>query len=116
QNEAYAERYLSLVKCVEESERAKVPGSHDLTEAAVRYYFELLAIKDEYEVARLYSDGSFAKQVAAAFEGEVRVEFHLAPPVLGHWEIRHLQAAKGEEQSLLQQFRASPAAVKLAAE
>ncbi len=41
-----------------------------------------MAIKDEYEVARLYSDGVFAKQVAAAFDGELRFEFHLAPPFL----------------------------------
>jgi indolepyruvate ferredoxin oxidoreductase len=42
-----------------------------------------MAYKDEYEVARLYTDGSFAKQVAATFEGDVRMEVHLAPPILG---------------------------------
>ena len=83
QNEAYAKRYLALVKHVDEIERARVPGSHDLAEAVARYYFKLLAIKDEYEVARLYSDGSFAKQIAATFEGDPRLEFHLAPPMLG---------------------------------
>ncbi|HMF05520.1 MAG TPA: indolepyruvate ferredoxin oxidoreductase family protein, partial [Methylocella sp.] len=82
-NKAYAERYLSLVKRVEEVERARAPGSGDLTKAVARYYFKLLAIKDEYEVARLYSDGSFAKQLAAAFEGEPHLKFHLAPPILG---------------------------------
>ena len=81
QDEAYAKRYLALVKHIDETERARVPGRHDLAEAAARYYFKLLAIKDEYEVARLYSDGSFAKQIAAAFEGEPHLEFHLAPPV-----------------------------------
>jgi indolepyruvate ferredoxin oxidoreductase len=203
QNEAYAKRYLALVRRVEEVERTRVPGKQDLTEAAARYYFKLLAIKDEYEVARLYSDGSFAKQIAAAFEGEPQLEFHLAPPVLGrknaqgepvkssfgswvmpvfrllaslkglrgtpfdifgytkerrlerkligdyeilieeilknltpdshatavvlasipekirgfgHVKMRHFQAAKAEEQSLLQHFRAGPAQVKLAAE
>ena len=60
-----------------------MPGRHDLAEAVARYYFKLLAIKDEYEVARLYSDGSFAKQIGASLEGNPRLEFHLAPPLLG---------------------------------
>jgi len=83
QDKAYAKRYLTYVKHVDEVERARVPGRHDLAEAAARYYFKLLAIKDEYEVARLYSDGSFAKQIGASFEGDPRLEFHLAPPFLG---------------------------------
>ena len=180
-----------------------MPGRHELAEAAARYYFKLLAIKDEYEVARLYSDGSFAKQIGASFEGDPRLEFHLAPPFLGrknaqgeavkssfgpwimpvfrllaalkglrgtlfdvfgytkerrierrlitdyeilieeilahlspdnhaiavalasipekirgygHVKAKHLKAAKAEEQDLLEQFRAGPAPVKLAAE
>ncbi|MGH6836482.1 MAG: indolepyruvate ferredoxin oxidoreductase family protein [Methylocella sp.] len=203
QDAAYAKRYLTYVKYVDEAERVRVPGKHDLAEAGARYYFKLLAIKDEYEVARLYSDGSFAKQIAASFEGDPRLEFHLAPPFLGHktaqgeavkssfgpwimpafrllaalkglrgtlfdvfgytterrierrliadYEIlieeilaslspdnhaiavalasipekirgyghvktKHLKAAKAEEQGLLEQFRAGPAPVKLAAE
>jgi indolepyruvate ferredoxin oxidoreductase len=42
-----------------------------------------MAYKDEYEVARLYTNGHFARQVEAAFEGDnLRYEFHLAPPLL----------------------------------
>ncbi len=48
-----------------------------------RALFKLMAVKDEYEVARLYTDGSFARQVAAAFDGDLNFEFHLAPPILG---------------------------------
>ncbi|MBO0733134.1 MAG: indolepyruvate ferredoxin oxidoreductase family protein [Methylocapsa sp.] len=88
QNEAYSERYLALVKRVEAAERAILPDAQELTEAAARYYFKLLAIKDEYEVGRLYSDGSFAKQLATAFEGEPRLEFHLAPPILGRKNLQ----------------------------
>jgi indolepyruvate ferredoxin oxidoreductase len=44
-----------------------------------RYYFKLLAYKDEYEVARLYSDGSFIEQLQAQFSGDYRLQFHLAP-------------------------------------
>jgi indolepyruvate ferredoxin oxidoreductase len=47
-----------------------------------RYYFKLLAYKDEYEVARLYADTGFVDQVRAGFEGKVRVSYHLAPPLL----------------------------------
>ena len=52
-----------------------------LTEAVARYYFKLLAIKDEYEVARLYAETDFAARVAAQFEGDYKLTFHLAPPV-----------------------------------
>ena len=45
-------------------------------------YAKLLAYKDEYEVARLYSDGSFEKQIAAQFEGDFKVSINLAPPML----------------------------------
>ena len=47
-----------------------------------RYYFKLLAIKDEYEVARLYAQTDFVERVAAQFEGDYRLKFHLAPPVV----------------------------------
>jgi indolepyruvate ferredoxin oxidoreductase len=53
-----------------------------LTEAVARSYFSLLAYKDEYEVARLYSNGDFERELAAQFEGDYRLHFHLAPPLL----------------------------------
>ena len=65
-----------------------MPGQTALSEAVARNLFKLMAYKDEYEVARLYSDGAFRKQVAATFEAEagdgkpLRYEFHLAPPLL----------------------------------
>jgi indolepyruvate ferredoxin oxidoreductase len=54
----------------------------DLTEAVARYYFKLLAIKDEYEVARLYAETDFTARVASQFEGDYKLVFHLAPPAL----------------------------------
>ena len=65
-----------------------MPGQSGLGEAVARNLFKLMAYKDEYEVARLYSDGAFRKQVAATFEAagsdgkRLRYEFHLAPPLL----------------------------------
>ncbi len=83
QNAAYAERYRGYAVRAEQAERARAPGQSGFADAVARYLFKLMAVKDEYEVARLYTDGSFLKQVAAAFQGDLRFEFHLAPPVLG---------------------------------
>ncbi len=82
QDAAYAKRYTDFVAKVRVAETAKIPGATALAEAVARYHFKLLAIKDEYEVARLYSDGEFARRVAAQFEGDYTLKFHLAPPVL----------------------------------
>jgi indolepyruvate ferredoxin oxidoreductase len=83
QNAAYAARYRRAVEKARETESARVPGQTALTEAVARYLFKLMAYKDEYEVARLYTDGTFRKQVANVFEpGDLRFEFHLAPPLL----------------------------------
>jgi indolepyruvate ferredoxin oxidoreductase len=80
QDASYARRYREFVDHVAAVERRVVPSSTALTAAVARYYFKLLAIKDEYEVARLYTDGEFEKRVAATFEGDYRLKFYLAPP------------------------------------
>ena len=83
QNAAYAERYRRLVEAVRKAEADKAPGKQSLTEAVARYLYKLMAYKDEYEVARLYTDGNFLKQVAKTFDGQdLKFEFHLAPPLL----------------------------------
>jgi indolepyruvate ferredoxin oxidoreductase len=83
QNAAYAARYRDWVEQVQAAEAARAPGKIGLADAAARYLFKLMAYKDEYEVARLYTDGAFLDQVAGAFAGEnLRFEFHLAPPLL----------------------------------
>ena len=82
QNAAYAERYRRTVERVRQAEAARAPGKCGLADAVARYLFKLMAYKDEYEVARLYTDGSFLKQVEAEFDGDqLRFEFHLAPPL-----------------------------------
>ncbi len=82
QNARYARRYRDLVEKVRAAEAAKVPGQSALAEAAARYLFKLMAYKDEYEVARLYTDTSFVDRVKSTFDGKLRLEFHLAPPLL----------------------------------
>ena len=81
QDSAYAERYRRQVERVHAVE-ARLGTTLSLTEAVARYYFKLLAVKDEYEVARLYADPAFMAKVEATFEGEVTVNFHFAPPLL----------------------------------
>ncbi|WP_339082155.1 indolepyruvate ferredoxin oxidoreductase family protein [Pseudomonas sp. TMP9] len=76
QNAAYAERYREQVARVQHVDKS---ADQALSKAVARYYFKLLAYKDEYEVARLYSDGSFIRQLEAQFSGDYRLEFHLAP-------------------------------------
>ncbi len=83
QNAAYARRYRTLVEKVKTVEAARAPGKCGLADAVARYLFKLMAYKDEYEVARLYTDGAFLKQVENEFDGDkLRFEFHLAPPLL----------------------------------
>jgi indolepyruvate ferredoxin oxidoreductase len=83
QDEAYAARYRKWVDKVKAVEAAKVPGKSSLADAVARYLFKLMAYKDEYEVARLYADPAFAKQVHSELGGErLRVHLHLAPPLL----------------------------------
>ncbi len=81
QNDSYAAHYRELVERVRAAERAKMQDSDALTEIAARNLFKLMAYKDEYEVARLFTDGSFSKQINNAFDGKARLEFHLAPPL-----------------------------------
>ncbi len=83
QNAAYAGRYRAAVAAIREAEERAAPGSTTVSEAVARNLFKLMAVKDEYEVARLYTDGSFARQLAGQFSSWDRLEFHLAPPILG---------------------------------
>ncbi|MBC8651331.1 indolepyruvate ferredoxin oxidoreductase family protein [Pseudomonas sp. MTM4] len=76
QNAAYAKRYRDKVEQVRALDTA---DDLALSKAVARYYFKLLAYKDEYEVARLYSEPEFREQLEAQFEGDYKLQFHLAP-------------------------------------
>jgi indolepyruvate ferredoxin oxidoreductase len=87
QNEDYAARYRAWVARATAVETARVPGKSGLAEAVARNLFKLMAYKDEYEVARLYADGSFAKQVKNEVSGEhLRLKVHLAPPLFARMD------------------------------
>lgn len=81
QNEAYADRYLTEVAKVRAADPTpEQPES--LTIAVARQLYKLMAYKDEYEVARLYSEPAFLDKLNAEFEGDYQLRFHLAPPLI----------------------------------
>ncbi len=82
QDAAYAQRFAAAVDRVRKVEAERVPGSDALTWAVVRNLHKLMAYKDEYEVARLYTDTGFLERVAGMFEGSWKLRFHLAPPLI----------------------------------
>jgi indolepyruvate ferredoxin oxidoreductase len=81
QNVGYAKQYQTLVEKIRNKENASGDIS-GVTEIVARYYFKLMAYKDEYEVGRLYSNGTFQKKVEGLFEGDYKIRYHLAPPLL----------------------------------
>ncbi|RZL65248.1 MAG: indolepyruvate ferredoxin oxidoreductase family protein [Variovorax sp.] len=91
QNAAYAEQYRAFVEKVQKAESAAT-GKASLTEAVARYLFKLMAYKDEYEVARLHTDTTFLDRVNGMFEGDFKLNYHLAPPIIAK------KNAKGELQ------------------
>jgi indolepyruvate ferredoxin oxidoreductase len=92
QDAAYAQRYRALLERVRRAERAVAPGgSQGVSEAVARSYHKLLAYKDEYEVARLYTSGEFERQLREQFEGDFEVEYQLAPPL---WSARDPQTGR----------------------
>ncbi|MEB0014088.1 indolepyruvate ferredoxin oxidoreductase family protein [Glaciimonas sp. Gout2] len=89
QDAAYAEQYRTFVGRVQQAEhQLQLNGgsrgssqSSRLSMAVANYLFKLMAYKDEYEVARLYTDGAFSQKIAGMFEGDYKIKFHLAPPL-----------------------------------
>jgi indolepyruvate ferredoxin oxidoreductase len=71
-----------MVQSIRATEQKLTANSElPLTSAVARYGFKLMAYKDEYEVARLYTNGQFKERVAQVFEGNYSLKFHLAPPL-----------------------------------
>jgi indolepyruvate ferredoxin oxidoreductase len=82
QNAAYARTYSKFVDKVREIEGARVPGSTAITQAVALSLSKLMSYKDEYEVARLYTNGDFLRRLKQQFDGNYKLNFHLSPPIL----------------------------------
>ncbi|MEM0953869.1 MAG: indolepyruvate ferredoxin oxidoreductase family protein [Pseudomonadota bacterium] len=93
QDAAYAERYARMLRQVREADASP---AKELTHAVAKSLFKLMAYKDEYEVARLYSDGDFIASLKSQFTGDFRLKFHLAPPLLAKRDAVTGQPVKRE--------------------
>jgi indolepyruvate ferredoxin oxidoreductase len=81
QDRLYADRYRAFIRVVS-AKAGGVAGGEAFTRAVAKNLFKLMAYKDEYEVARLHTDGAFRARIAAEFAGDYRVKFHMAPPIV----------------------------------
>lgn len=82
QDQAYADRYYADVMAVAKREDDVSPGNRRLAGTVAENLFKLMAYKDEYEVARLYTQGRFLERLHEEFEGDFKLGFNLAPPLL----------------------------------
>jgi indolepyruvate ferredoxin oxidoreductase len=82
QDRAYSQRYRALLDRVAAAEQRERPGSQALLAAVAHHYFSVLAYKDEYEVARLHTQGDFIPSIKRNFGAGVKMSFHLSPPLL----------------------------------
>jgi indolepyruvate ferredoxin oxidoreductase len=80
QNRAYGRRYREQIERVIAAD-PRAGEADSLAMVAARQLFKLMAYKDEYEVARLYTDGEFRRKLDAQFEGDYELRFNLAPPL-----------------------------------
>ena len=81
QNKKYADTYVNLVNKTIATEKKLNNNKDDLAKAVAKYLSKLMAYKDEYEVARLYTNGEFKEKLNNAFEGKLKLKFHVAPPL-----------------------------------
>ncbi len=94
QNADYARQYEALVDQVRQAEAALGQGDK-LARAVAKSLFKLMAYKDEYEVARLYTDGKFVEKLKQQFDGELTLKFNLAPPMFSKKDAKgHLVKAE----------------------
>jgi indolepyruvate ferredoxin oxidoreductase len=104
QNAAYAARYRDFVERVRAAE--SVLGKQQLTEVVARNLYRLMAYKDEYEVARLHTRTGFIERIAEQFEGDFKVHYHLAPPLLAARNEKGQLVKKKYGSAMLMAFRA----------
>ncbi len=76
QDSAYAARYASLVEKVRVAE-IKAGLGDQVSQAVAQSYFKLLAVKDEWEVARLYAHPDFKRDLEQTFAGDYKLHFHI---------------------------------------
>ena len=93
QDTEYADSYRAIMQNVQRCDHDK---AESLTIAAAKGLYKLMAIKDEYEVARLFTDGTFTQQLSHQFDGDISLRFHLAPPIFSKTDPRTGRPLKRE--------------------
>ncbi len=81
QNLKYANRYKKIIEDVRRVDQKIKNNSEDMTNTIIKNLYKLMAYKDEYEVARLYTDGRFKEYIEESFEGKIKLNFHISPPI-----------------------------------
>jgi len=95
QSADYALRYQKKIDAIRKLEES-AGGNGQLAKAVARYYYKLLAHKDEFEVARLYAHPDFQSQLEQTFEGGYQLRFHLAGGPFGRINAATGKPAKTE--------------------
>ena len=83
QDSKYANRYNTFVNKIISKDKSIPNDKDDLSKAAAKYFFKLMSYKDEYEVARLHTGNEIREYLDDKLEGNYKIEYSLAPPVLG---------------------------------
>ena len=103
-NAAYAKKFENSVKRIREAEAKSGDGKTALSETVAHNLYKLMAIKDEYEVGRLFANGAFEKQLKSQFDDWDRLEFHLAPPLLARRDDEGHLIKKAYGASMMKAF------------
>ena len=83
QDSKYANKYNAFVNKIISKDKSIPNDKDDLSKAAAKYFFKLMSYKDEYEVARLHTGNEIREYLDDKLEGNYKIEYSLAPPVLG---------------------------------
>lgn len=112
QNKKYADKYKSLVQKIINTDKSISNKKEDLSMAVAKFYFKLMAYKDEYEVARLHTGDEIKKYLEDKLDGDYKIEYSLAPPVFGgrdkrtgRYPKRKLPSATYYLFSIMKQFK-----------
>lgn len=108
----YARRFRDVLAKVSAAERAVCGTRDEFARAAAQSLFRLMAIKDEYEVARLYSDGEFDRVLQSQFSGSYKLRYHMAPLFLSRPDIKTGRMTKWTFGAWIRPVLAALAAVR----
>jgi indolepyruvate ferredoxin oxidoreductase len=81
QNQKYADKYANFIANIKKQANL-VEAGEKFTLAVAKNLFKLMSYKDEYDVARLHADKEFEQHISKVFDGDFKIKYHLAPPIM----------------------------------